>query len=77
MGRFDLIEVITQDGLTVYGLFEWKKIFAGFLSFVSIFIAVGDPIIKRERIGFLLICLSLPHFVPVPSQDLDFKRHAS
>ena len=39
----------------VCGLFEWKRICAGFfLSFVYICIAVGDPVIKREGLEIQL-----------------------
>jgi hypothetical protein len=31
----------------VYGLFEWKRICVGFVSFVYAFIAVGEAVIKR------------------------------
>ena len=32
----------------VCGLLKWKQIYVGFLSFVFIGIAIGDPVIKRE-----------------------------
>jgi hypothetical protein len=35
----------------VCGLFEWKGICAGSLSFVYICIAVGDPVITRGGLG--------------------------
>ena len=34
------------------GLSEWKRICAGFLSFVYICIAVGDPVFKRGSLMF-------------------------
>ena len=38
-------------------------------------IIVRDPIIKQGVFGIPLIGLIPSHFVPVPSQNLDFKRH--
>jgi hypothetical protein len=35
----------------VCGLFEWKLIYAGYLSFDYIYIAVGDLVMKKEGLG--------------------------
>ena len=59
------------------GLFEWKQICAGFLSFVYTCTAIGDLIIKKERVKIPLSGLTRPLFVPVPSLDLDFQCHMS
>ena len=39
--------------------------------------AIGDPIIKRERVGIPIIGLTPPHFCTFPKQDLDFQSHMS
>jgi hypothetical protein len=41
------------------------------------FIVCLHPIIKRGRVGIPFTCLTLPHFVPVLSKDLDFQSHMS
>ena len=49
------------------GLFEWKRICAGFLSFVYICIAVLDPAIKRGNWVPINRFNLAPHrFPPVP-----------
>ena len=42
--------------------FIGSVICAGFLSFDYICIAVGEPVIKRGRVGFPLTGLTPPHF---------------
>ena len=45
--------------------FDWIQICAGFLLFIYICIAVGDPIIKR-RVGTPIASLTLPHMFDCP-----------
>jgi len=65
----------------VCGLFEWKQICAGFLSFVDICIAVEDPVIRRGglrssyqegRVGIPLTGLTLPHSCACPKPGTGF-----
>jgi len=39
------------------------------LSFVYKCIVIGDPIIKRGRVGVPLTCLTLPHICPKPGLE--------
>ena len=58
-GRQDITEILLKvalNAITIFiclfvivcGLFEWKRICAGILSFVYICILVGDSVIKRR-----------------------------
>ena len=57
----------------VGGLFAWKRICAGFQSFVDIFIAVGDSAINRE-IGIPLTGLMPPHCCTCPRPGTAFPK---
>ena len=52
--------LLTSQGLVGLGMNCRALKSAGFLLFVYISIALGDPIIKRTRVG---IILTVPHFV--------------
>ena len=40
--------------------------------FVYTCIAVGDPVIKKERVGAPLVCLTLPHVLARPKPESGF-----
>ena len=40
--------------------------------FVYTCIAVGDPVIKKERVGASLVCLTLPHALACPKPESGF-----
>jgi len=46
----------------MFDIFEWKQICAGFFITGYICIAIGNPIIKRERVGIPRTGFTLPHF---------------
>jgi hypothetical protein len=54
--------VLLNIFVILWGLFEWKRIWAGFfLSFLYISIVVGEPVIKRGRVGITLTGLTPPY----------------
>ena len=40
--------------------------------FVYTCIAVGDPVIKKERVGVPLVCLTPPHVLACPNPESGF-----
>ena len=61
--------------MIVCGLFVCRRICAGLLSYVYIFIAIGDSSYQERSVGNPWISLSPPLLVSVLNQDQDFKRN--
>jgi len=53
--------------------FEWKRIYASFSLFDYICIAIGDPVIKRDRVEISLIGLTLPYCCAYPKSGPGFQ----
>ena len=54
--------LLTFISVIMFDIFEWKQICAGFFITSYICIAIGNPIIKRERVGIPRTGFTLPHF---------------